>query len=422
VALTSVLISTAFFRWNLRGEGPLLTPRFSFSDFFRDLPGHLDWLIVFVLLSASMIPLRAIQWQRTLSKPVPFKERYHLVAIGAFTHNALPGKLGDVFRSFLLSRTQDLPFVRALGSVAVCKLLEFAALVLLAALSLLGPVGSALDQFIGALRGAALASIGLVILVVLLAHFSTPLADALHRRHRLPRFQGFLREVALGLGTAKSFRGMAVALAFSFPPVMANALAYGAGLEGMNLQGGLFAGAVILGAIALGQATPGIPVGMGVYYFVTSWMARKLGATPEQAARAVGTLLSSTNPPNPVPSAIPRYSAEEFSPITTVASCGTAEISRTCWAVVCDQPDTPQNTISSAVSGSQCTPVPATTAAAPIVTAIVVNATASTRIGPYRSTAAPETRLPSTAPVPYRASSHISASASAPSACITGIA
>jgi hypothetical protein len=38
-----------------------------------------------------------------------------------------------------------------------------------------------------------------------------------------------------------------------------------------------------------------------------------------------------------------------------------------------------------------------------------VNPTAITRIGPYRSTAAPETMLPITAPMPYRASSHISA-------------
>lgn len=284
VALTVVLISTAFFKWNLTGPGPLLTQRFSLETFIRDLPSHLDWLALFVLLSASMIPLRAIQWQRTLSKKVPFNERYHLVAIGAFTHNALPGKLGDVIRSFLMSRSQKIPFVRSLGSVVVAKLLEFAALVTIASISLLGPVGDALDQFVGALRGAAIGCLGLVLAVVMLAHFADPLASWLHRKHHLPKAQTFLREVALGLGTARSFRGMAIALLFSFPAVLANALAYGTGLNGMGLEGGILAGAVILGAIALGQSTPGIPVGMGVYYFVTSWMARKLGASPEEAA------------------------------------------------------------------------------------------------------------------------------------------
>jgi hypothetical protein len=183
-----------------------------------------------------------------------------------------------------MSRSQNIPFVRSLGSVAVCKLLEFAALVSLAALSILGPVGDALAQFKGALRGAALLCLVLVALVVLLAHFSAPLATWLRERHRMPKAQAFLFEVGEGLGTARSFRGMAVAFLFSIPPVIANAMAYGSGLAGMGLKGGFWAGAVILGAIALGQSTPGIPVGMGVYYFVTSWMARRLGATPEQAA------------------------------------------------------------------------------------------------------------------------------------------
>jgi glycosyltransferase 2 family protein len=282
--LTAVLVSSAFFRWNLSGEQPLLTPRFSLQDFFRDLPQHLDWLLAFALLTAAMLPLRALQWQRTLSKKVPFSDRYHFVAIGAFAHSALPGKLGDVLRAFLLARRQRIPFVHSLGSVAVAKLLEFAALILLVALSLLGPVGQALDQFVGAFRIAVVVCVGLVVLIVLLAHFAQPLAEALRKRRKLPRLQSFFGEVAVGLGTARSARGMAVAMAYSLPPVIANALAYGIGLAGMGLEGGIFAGAVVLGGIALGQSAPGIPVSMGVYYFVTSWMARQFGATAEQAA------------------------------------------------------------------------------------------------------------------------------------------
>lgn len=283
VVLTCLLLSTVFFRWNLTGPGPLLTPRFSLREFFAEIPSHLDWLLVFILLSGSLIPLRALQWGRTLPRKVPFKERYHLVAIGAFTHNALPGKLGDFIRAFLMSRSQKIPFVCSLGSVAVCKLLEFAALILLAALSLVG-LGEILDEFGGALQGAALLCLGLVVLVVMLAHFAGRIAAWLHAKHRFPKFQVILVEVGEGLGSARSFRGLAVAFLFSIPPVVANAAAYGSGLAGMGLKGGFWAGALILGAIALGQSTPGIPVGMGVYYFVTSWMARKLGASAEEAA------------------------------------------------------------------------------------------------------------------------------------------
>lgn len=284
VVLSVVLLSTAFFRWNLSGEGPLLVPRFSLGDFVRELPGHLVWLIPFMLLSASIIPLRAVQWQSTLQKRVPFKQRYHLVAIGAFTHNALPGKLGDVIRSFLMSRTQRIPFVQTLGSVAVCKLLEFAVLMLLVALSFLGPFGETMARFEGALKAAVALLVGFVALVVLLAHYSAPLARWLHRKHRLPRVQGFFNHVSEGLGTARSFRGMAVVFVFSIGPVLVSAVGYGLALQGLNIEGGLFAGGVVLGAIALGQGAPGVPAGMGLYYFVTSWAARSLGASAEDAA------------------------------------------------------------------------------------------------------------------------------------------
>jgi hypothetical protein len=282
--ISAALISTAFYRWNLSGPGPLLVPRFPLGEFFRELPGHLVWLVPFLLLSAAVLPLRALQWQRTLSKRVPFKDRYHLVAIGAFTHNALPGKLGDIIRSFLMARTQRLPFLQCLGSVAVCKLLEFAALMLLVALSFMGPFAQTMSHFAKPLKVAVSLCIGLVALVVLLAHYAQPLAQWLHRRHKLPRAQNLLQHMSDGLGTARSFRGMAAALVFSIGPVLAPAVAYGLALRGLGISGGLFAGAVVLGAIALGQALPGVPAGLGLYYFVTSWAARSLGASEADAA------------------------------------------------------------------------------------------------------------------------------------------
>lgn len=298
VVISTVLITSAFFRYDLSGDGPLLVPRFSLGHFFAQLPWHLRWLVPFMLLQAALLPLRAFSWQRTLSKPVPYAERYHLIGIGAFVHNVLPGKLGEFFRSFLLSRTQRLPFVQALGSVAVTKLLEFAFLMALVAVSILGPFASAVDRFTGTLRPAVGVCAGLVLLVVVLAHWSQPLAAWLHRRHNhLPRVQTFLNHVHEGLGTARSFRGMAVAWLFSAAPVLSSALAYGLALQGLGIPGGIWAGPVVVGAISLGQSTPGVPAGMGIYYFITSWAARSLGASPEDAAAFstlthLGTVLS----------------------------------------------------------------------------------------------------------------------------------
>lgn len=282
--ITVALISTVFLRWDLDGGGPLVTLRFPLGRFVRDIPRHLPWLILFSVLTVLVFPARAFQWQRALRRPVPFKERYHLVAIGGFCNNALPGKLGDVIRSLLLARSRQLSFVEALGSVAVCKLMEFAALMLLVVVSFLGPFGGTLERFEGGMRAAVVACLGLMVLVVLLAHHSRSIAGRLKAWRRLPRIQLFLVNVGEGLRAARSVRGLLGLLLVSVPPVLAPAVGYGVGLEGLGIRGGLFAGAAVLGAIALGQSAIGVPAGTGIYYFVTSWAARSLGATEEQAA------------------------------------------------------------------------------------------------------------------------------------------
>lgn len=285
VVLTVLMVASVFFKFNLHGGAHhLLEPRFTLHNFFSQLPHHLKWLIPFAVLSFLMLPLRALQWQTTLQKKVPFNERYHMVAIGAFVHNALPGKLGDVFRAFLLARGQEIPFVESLGSVAVCKLLEFAALMLLVAVSFVGPFSATMQQFSGGLKVALGFCVLCFAVVLVLAHYAEKMVFALEKRDKLPKLQKFLTNVGNGLGTARSMKGLMIALVFSLGPVLAPAIGYGMGLGGLGIHGGVFAGAVMLGAIALGQSAPGVPVGMGVYYFMTSWAARALGASPEDAA------------------------------------------------------------------------------------------------------------------------------------------
>src|SRR5439155_16256653 len=97
VAVTVALIATVFLRFS--PDRRFVTPRFDLAQLWRALPRQLPWLGAFIALSAAMIPLRAAQWQSALQKRVPYSHRYHFVAIGALIHNALPGKLGDVFRA-----------------------------------------------------------------------------------------------------------------------------------------------------------------------------------------------------------------------------------------------------------------------------------------------------------------------------------
>jgi hypothetical protein len=205
------------------------------------------------------------------------------VAIGAFFHNAVPGKLGEFVRALFLSRKQAIPFFRSLGSVLVCKLLEFAAMLAVVAFALLGPSASLAPR----LGKTALLALGICSLVVvgiaLLSRQSTPWGIALQKRQFL-RIGGWLAHLGEGFQAARSPQKAVLAFIASFGPVLASALAYGIALQALHVPHGIFAGGIVLGAICLGQLTPGLPVGTGMYYLTASWAARELGATAPQAA------------------------------------------------------------------------------------------------------------------------------------------
>ena len=155
---------------------------------------------------------------------------------------------------------------------------------LLVAASFLGPFGDATRRFAGPLRIGIAALLALMLLVIVVAQHAPRMAAALHRRNHMHRTQELLASIGEGLGAARSVPGMAARFVLSIGPVVAPALGYGLALRALGIPGGLLGGAVVLGAIALGQTAVGIPAGLGIYYFVTSWVARSLGASPEQAA------------------------------------------------------------------------------------------------------------------------------------------
>jgi len=300
-AVSLLLVISVFFTLRLPGHGPVLTPRFSLREFAHDLPRHLPYLVLFTFLSALMTPLRAVQWQFTLRKSVPFWDRFHLVAVGALAHNVLPGKMGDVTRAFLLARKEGIPFVESLGSVAVCKLLELLVQLLLTALVLLGPMSDAMGPFARSLRIAGAIGAGLAIFTLLLARYSAELSTALQRRGTWPRVQRFLQNASAGLSALRGFKPLMVALAWSAGPVIAPALGYGIWLQALGVPGGIFGGMVVVAAITLGQSTLGMAAATGTSFAVAAWAARVLGLGWQDAAAfstltAFGTMISQTVP------------------------------------------------------------------------------------------------------------------------------
>lgn len=283
-ALTGGLIGSAFYRPSFDG-GFHIVERFPVDEWFAALPSHLPWLLVFAIFSASVVPLRAWKWGYLLGKDRPrYADRYHSVAFGLLAQNVIPGKMGEPVRAYSLSRFSGLPFFRTLGTIAICKLSDLFALVLLVLISPAGPIFGAAEGLRGGLVGVGAAVPVLVALLVVVALHAPRLAGWLEARNRAPRLSRTIRHLAEGIRGATP-KGVAKHVGATVVAIASVGFGYTVALHGTGVENvGLLSGVVVLAAITLGQAPPGVPAGLGMYYLSCSWAARMLGASAEQAA------------------------------------------------------------------------------------------------------------------------------------------
>jgi hypothetical protein len=283
-ALTGGLIGSAFYRPSF-DDGFHLVERFPLDRWFAALPSHLPWLLVFAIFSAGVVPLRAWKWGYLLGKEKPrYADRYHAVAFGLLAQNVIPGKMGEPVRAYSLSRFSGLPFFRTLGTIAICKLSDLFALVLLVLISPAGPIFGAAEGLRGGLVGVGLAVPVLVALLVVVAIHAPRLAGWLESRNKAPRLSRTIRNLAEGIRGATP-RGVVKHVGATLVAIASVGFGYTVALHGTGVENvGLLSGVVVLAAITLGQAPPGVPAGLGMYYLSCSWAARMLGASAEQAA------------------------------------------------------------------------------------------------------------------------------------------
>ena len=96
------------------------------------------WLAAAFLTTTVGYYLRAIRWREILSpRARPTVGRlFGVTMIGFLAINVLPARLGELVRAYVLARTERIRTATVLGSVAVERILDVAALVLFWALSL----------------------------------------------------------------------------------------------------------------------------------------------------------------------------------------------------------------------------------------------------------------------------------------------
>lgn len=290
--VSALLIALAFFRFDVVDGSPRLSARFDFGDWFARLPSHLPWVIPFVVLTGSLSVFRAMVWGRTLPgveagfRPLPWRVRFHAVALGGLIHNAAPGHLGPLASAWVLSRHGGPPLAASLASLLLAKLLEFGALCGAMVLLALG----AHARGVGGVPARPVLIAGFVALAVFVAAMASarrlapPLAARLDARGRLPRVSATLRALASGLVAVGRPRHLGAGWSLALGPVLASSLAYGLALRHAGCEEFLLGGGILLGALTLAQMTPGLPSGVGIYYFVCTATARAMGVADEPAA------------------------------------------------------------------------------------------------------------------------------------------
>ena len=294
---SAVLIAFAFFRVSISDGHLLLVPRFHFGQWAARLPSHLPWVIPFMVLTATLPVCRAMVWGRTLPgvevgyTPLPWRVRFHAVALGGLMNNAVPGHLGPLGSAWVLSRHGGPRVAAGLASLLLAKLLEFGALC--ATMVILALAARA--RGVAGVPARPVLVAGLVALVVFVLAMASArrlapaLAARLDARGRLPRLTATLRVLASGLVAVGRPRHLGAGFLLAFGPVVASSLAYGLALGHAGAPDFLVAGGIMLGALTLAQMTPGLPTGVGIYYFVCTATARAMGA-PDEAAAAVAVL------------------------------------------------------------------------------------------------------------------------------------
>jgi hypothetical protein len=279
LTLGVLLVLLVFFkvRWE---DGLSIAARFPLGEFLRELPRHGRWLAGFALLAASLSAWRALVWRFVMRPDARYADAYHATAMGALVHNTIPGKLGPIAAAWLLARMAARPFPPLLSSQLVAKLLEMGALVAVGAVAAVA-LGAEVAVGRVALAGAA------VFLVLAGAAATVAWAApgaAARLARRLPRAGAFVAALGEGLRNAGSPARLGIAAACAFGPALTAAASYAVPLDAFGVERPLAGGALVVAVITFGQLTPGLPVGTGVYWALSSWAARRLGAPAEDAA------------------------------------------------------------------------------------------------------------------------------------------
>lgn len=226
------------------------------------------WVALGIAFDVASYVVQALRWKLLL---VPFgrvkmRDATRAVFAGLFANLIFPLRPGELLRSYLVSKAEDIGFVSVVGSVLVERLIDLVVTTAgLAVMSLFVPLPSRFRHGANALGIATLVLLGLFIAMIL--YIELRFGGDPRRMSGGKRVPGKLMSALIGLhamGTSPSFYpAVFTSLLMPFCQVLALwALmrSYGMGLP-------FLAAVVVLLVINLGVSLPNAPANVGSYQF-----------------------------------------------------------------------------------------------------------------------------------------------------------
>ncbi|MGQ0704012.1 MAG: lysylphosphatidylglycerol synthase transmembrane domain-containing protein [Gemmatimonadales bacterium] len=295
VTAVIMLVTVVLLYWVLRNTS------------FADIAAHLRQarpipVIAAVVLASLSFPIRAIRWQLLLRRPAPddapvgLGALWHATAIGFMANNTLPLRLGEVARSYAVSRLGQVSMASALSSIAVERALDLLTLVGLLAVALASSglpaetvvLGSSLRQL--AFRAAALC--GLIFVGALLVLLFTQTTERVIRRlvpsaRIAERLVNLVEALRIGLQALRHPARMVAAAVWSALLWLVLSASFYVAFPAFGIEVG-FAGALLVQVVvAFGVAVPSTPGYVGVFELAAT-AALALFGVPADRAIAYG--------------------------------------------------------------------------------------------------------------------------------------
>ncbi len=257
---------------------------------------RVDWLVLGTALLVGSWVVAAFRWRLLLSGVAGLRTRdtFAFIMIGYLANTVLPLRLGDLARASLIGRKREFGISRALGSIAIERLMDVLMLValtlaLMRVLEIPAPIQAGLTGMVAA---------GLVGLVGLMA-------VSLNRKH-LPRLTAFLAKIvphrladrvttllgnfSSGADVLHRPAGFLAVVALSAGVWLAASVGTLAWVTAFHLDVPWYAGFFVLVMVNLGSAIPSSPGYIGVYHYL-AMLALSLWTPDRNAtlAYAIGT-------------------------------------------------------------------------------------------------------------------------------------